>query len=206
MIRPVVQEYLFPTLAYVPGPGELNYWAQLGKVFTTFGFIMPILYPRLSVVVLTAFWQKSLNKEALTLDNVYHGLEKHRERSVRKRDDQHIDERFQRLRTQVERAYAELEPLKEIHSNVQDWLIRNEVKVKYQLDYLKRKVWQAQRKRCSMNLIRLQELEDGLVPNHSRQERVLNPLSFVARYGLSFVDRIAELPMTGDFSEHQILF
>ncbi|WP_243454315.1 bacillithiol biosynthesis cysteine-adding enzyme BshC [Desulfosporosinus fructosivorans] len=203
--RPVVQEYLFPTLAYVPGPGELNYWAQLGKVFETFGFIMPILYPRVSVVLLTAYWQKSLNKEALTLDDVYGGLEKHQERCVRERDDQHIDERIDRLRLQVEKAYAELAPLKEIHVNVEDWLIRNEAKVNFQVDYLKKKVWQAQRKRCREELIRLQELQDGIAPNHSRQERVLNPLSFVARYGLSFVDRIAELPMTGDFSEHQVL-
>jgi len=203
--RPVVQEYLFPTLAYVPGPGELNYWAQLGKVFDTFGFTMPILYPRMSVIVLTASWQKSLSKEALALNDVYSGLEQHRERSVRERDDQHIDERIQRLRSQIESAYAELEPLKEIHANVQDWLIRNEEKVNFQVDYLKRKVWQAQRKRCSQVLIRLRELEDGITPHHSRQERVLNPLSFVARYGLSFVDRIAELSMTGDFSEKQIL-
>jgi len=202
--RPVVQEYLFPTLAYVPGPGELNYWAQLGIVFNTFGFIMPILYPRVSVVVLTASWQKSLKREALTLDDVHRGLDKQRERCVRDRDDQHIDERLQRLRSQIEQAYAELEPLKEIHVNVQDWLIRNEAKVNYQVDYLKKKLWQAQRKRCREELMRLQELEDGIAPNHSRQERVLNPLSFVARYGLSFVDRVAELPMTGDFSEHEI--
>ena len=202
--RPVIQEYLFPTLAYVPGPGELNYWAQLGKVFETLGFVMPILYPRMSVVVLTASWQKSLNKEALTLDDVYGGLEKHRDRLVRERDDHKIDERLQHLRSQVAKAYAELEPLEEINVNVHDWLIRNEAKVNFQLDYLKNKIWQAQRKRCSAVLHRLQELEDGLTPHHSRQERVLNPLSFVARYGLSFVDRVAELPMTGDFSEQQI--
>ncbi|HEY8910302.1 MAG TPA: bacillithiol biosynthesis cysteine-adding enzyme BshC [Desulfosporosinus sp.] len=203
--RPAVQEYLFPTLAYVPGPGELNYWAQLGKVFETFGFVMPILYPRLSVVVLTASWQKSLKKEALVLEDVYSGLEKYRERCVRERDTLDIDERFQRMRTQVEKAYSELEPLEGIHVNVHDWLLRNQAKVNFQLDYLKKKVWQAQRKQCSEVLIRLQQLEDGITPNHSRQERVINPLSFVARYGLSFVDRVAELPMTGDFREHQIL-
>ena len=202
--RPVVQEYLFPTLAYVPGPGELNYWAQLGEVFTTFGFVMPILYPRLSAVVLTASWQKSLNKEKLTIDDVYRGLAEHRERYVREQDTQDIDERLERLRRQIEKGYAELEPLEEIHVNVHDWLIRNEAKVNFQLDYLKRKVWQAQRKRCREVLNRLQQLEDGITPNHTRQERVLNPLSFVAHYGLSFVDRVAELPMTGDFSEHQI--
>ena len=202
--RPVIQEYLFPTLAYVPGPGELNYWAQLGKVFDTFGYIMPILYPRMSVVVLTASWQKSLNKEALTLDDVHRGLAAHRELCVRERDNIDIDKRIQHLRTQIEKGYSELEALEEINLNVHGWLVRNEAKVNFQLDYLKRKIWQAQRKRCSEVLNRLQQLEDGIAPNHSRQERVLNPLSFVARYGLSFVDQIAELPMTGDFSEKQI--
>jgi len=202
--RPVVQEYLFPTLAYIPGPGELNYWAQLGKVFETLGFVMPILYPRLSVVVLTPSWQKSLKKEALILEDVYLGLEKHRERCVKDRDTLNIDERFQQSQTQIEKAYAELEPLEGIHVNVHEWLIRNAAKVNFQLDYLKKKVWQVQRKQCSEVLIRLQQLEDGITPNHTRQERVLNPLSFVGRYGLSFVDQVAELPMTGDFREQQI--
>ncbi|TGE32650.1 bacillithiol biosynthesis cysteine-adding enzyme BshC [Desulfosporosinus sp. Sb-LF] len=203
--RPVVQEYLFPTLAYVPGPGELNYWAQLGKVFATFGFVMPILYPRLSAVVLTPSWQKSLNKEALTLKDVYQGLSKHRERSVRERDNLDIDERIKQLQIQIEKGYAELEPLEEIHVNVHDWLIRNEAKVNFQLNYLQKKLWQAQRKRCNKVLLRLQQLEDGITPIHSRQERVYNSLSFVARYGLGFVDKVAELPLTGDFSECVIL-
>ncbi|HBW36473.1 MAG: bacillithiol biosynthesis cysteine-adding enzyme BshC [Peptococcaceae bacterium BRH_c23] len=202
--RPVVQEFLFPTLAYVAGPGELNYWAQLGGVFATFGFVMPILYPRLSAVVLTASWQKSLSKQALTISDVYRGLTEQRERCVRERDNLDIDERFKSFKTHIEKGYAELEALKEIHVNVQDWLIRNEVKVNFQLDYLQKKIWQAQRKRCNDELKRFQELEDGITPNHSRQERVLNPLSFIARYGLNFVDRIAELPIDS-FSEHQIL-
>lgn len=203
--RPVVQEYLFPTLAYVPGPGELNYWAQLGKVFMTFGFVMPILYPRLSAVVLTASWQKYLNKEGLVLADVYSGLAKQREQCVREHDNLDIDGRLEYLRALIEKGYAELEPLEEIHVNVHDWLVRNEEKVNFQLDYLRRKLWQAQRKRCREELNRLQQLEDGITPLHSRQERILNPLSFVARYGLSFVDLTAELPLTGDLTEHQIL-
>ncbi|MCO1601274.1 bacillithiol biosynthesis cysteine-adding enzyme BshC [Desulfosporosinus nitroreducens] len=202
--RPVIQEYLFPTLAYVPGPGELNYWAQLGGVFAKLGFAMPILFPRLSAVALTASWQKYLKKQGLTLADVNHGLQEQRNRLVREQDTLDIDDHFQRMREQIARGYAELKPLQEVHANVSDWLDRNEAKVKFQLDYLERKVWQAQRKRCSDVLSRLQQLEDGIVPNHSRQERVLNPFSFVMRYGLSFVDRVAEIPI-GDFSEHQIL-
>jgi len=202
--RPVVQEFLFPTLAYVPGPGELNYWAQLGGVFATLGFVMPILFPRLSAVVLTASWQKSLNKQALKIEDVYLGLEEYRNRCVRERDTLDIDERFQRFREKIAEGYAEFKPLEEIHGNVHDWLIRNEAKVNFQLDYLETKIWQAQRKRCNDIINRLQQLEDGITPHHSRQERVLNPLSFVIRYGLSFVDQVAEISIR-DFSEHEIL-
>lgn len=202
--RPVVQEFLFPTLAYVPGPGELNYWAQLGEVFTTLGFVMPILFPRLSAVVLTASWQKFLSKQALTIEDVYSGLEDYRNRYVREQDTLNIDDRFQRFREEIAKGYAELKPLEEIHVNVHDWLIRNEEKVNFQLDYLKAKIWQAQRKGCNDILNRLQQLEDGITPHQSRQERVLNPLSFVIRYGDSFVDRVAQIPIR-DFREHRIL-
>ena len=201
--RPVVQEFLLPTLAYVPGPGELNYWAQLGGVFSALGFVMPILFPRLSAVVLTPSWQKYLNKQSLTIEDVYSGLEVRRERCVKEQDTLDIDERFQHFREQIKKGYAELKPLEEIHPNVRDWLIRNEEKVNFQLEYLKGKVWQAQRKRCGDQLRILQQLEDGLTPRRSRQERVLNPLSFVSRYGLSFVDQVSEIPIR-DFSEHQI--
>ncbi|SDG15151.1 bacillithiol biosynthesis cysteine-adding enzyme BshC [Desulfosporosinus hippei] len=202
--RPIVQEYLFPTLAYVPGPGELNYWAQLGEVFAKLGFIMPILYPRLSAVVLTAYWQKSLKRQGLKLEDVYSGLQEHRNRCIREQDMLNIDERFQHLRNQIRKSYAELKPLEDIDVNVSEWLERNEAKVKYQLEYLERKIWQAQRKRCKDQLSRLQQLENGITPNNSRQERVLNPLTFVMRYGHSFVDRVSEIPL-GDFDEYPIL-
>jgi bacillithiol synthase len=45
-LRPVVQQHLFPTAAYVAGPGEIAYWAQLKPLFEFFGERMPVVYPR----------------------------------------------------------------------------------------------------------------------------------------------------------------
>ncbi|MGC7870320.1 bacillithiol biosynthesis cysteine-adding enzyme BshC [Desulfosporosinus sp. SYSU MS00001] len=203
--RPIVQEFLFPTLAYVPGPGELNYWAQLGDVFSTFGFVMPILFPRLSAVIVTPSWQKTLGKAGLTLTDVYQGLDGYKERCIRDRDSLDIEQRIRQLRSVIEKGYKELGPLEDIHANVHDWLIRNEKKVNLQIEYLRKKLWQAQRKNYSAVLEGLRVLEDGITPNKGRQERILNPLYFVILFGEGFVERIAELPLTGDFCEQKIL-
>ena len=47
-LRCIVQQALFPAAAYVAGPGEIAYWAQLKPMFAFFGLPMPIVYPRAS--------------------------------------------------------------------------------------------------------------------------------------------------------------
>ncbi len=46
--RPLMQEWLFPTLAFIAGPGEIAYWAELKRVFEHFHWHMPPIVPRLS--------------------------------------------------------------------------------------------------------------------------------------------------------------
>ncbi len=50
-LRCVVQQHLFPATAYVAGPGELAYWAQLKPVFNHFDETMPVVYPRARCVL-----------------------------------------------------------------------------------------------------------------------------------------------------------
>jgi bacillithiol biosynthesis cysteine-adding enzyme BshC len=44
--RPLLQDRLLPTAAYVGGPGELNYFAQLGPLYELEGVPMPLIVPR----------------------------------------------------------------------------------------------------------------------------------------------------------------
>ncbi|CAM3258260.1 Putative cysteine ligase BshC [Deinococcus saxicola] len=48
-LRPAVQDALLPTLAFVVGPGEIAYGAQLREVYELHGLKQPLLWPRLSV-------------------------------------------------------------------------------------------------------------------------------------------------------------
>ena len=201
--RPVVQDYLLPTLAYVPGPGELNYWAQLGGVFAVLGFSMPILYPRLSAVVITGSWQRVMEAEQITVSDVSRGLELQRERCLVEHDQYDIEQRFTQARSMLELLYQDLMILEGINPHVPEWIAQNQEKVNGQLAYLEKKIWQAQRKRCDGRLRKFQQLEDGLYPRGIKQERVLNPLSFLARFGWTFIDQLAELPL--EFEEQELV-
>ena len=46
LLRPLVQDTLFPTVAYVGGPSEIAYFAQLKDVYAHFGLPMPLVVPR----------------------------------------------------------------------------------------------------------------------------------------------------------------
>jgi bacillithiol biosynthesis cysteine-adding enzyme BshC len=46
LLRPIVQDTLWPTAAYVGGPGELNYFAQLAPIYDHFGLAPPLVVPR----------------------------------------------------------------------------------------------------------------------------------------------------------------
>ena len=46
LLRPLVQDTLLPTAAYVGGPGELSYWAQLPPLYAQFGLPVPLVIPR----------------------------------------------------------------------------------------------------------------------------------------------------------------
>jgi bacillithiol biosynthesis cysteine-adding enzyme BshC len=46
LLRPIIQDVLLPTVAYVGGPGEINYFAQLPPLYAHFGLASPLLVPR----------------------------------------------------------------------------------------------------------------------------------------------------------------
>ena len=62
LLRPIVQDTLLPTVAYVAGPNELAYLGQLRRVYTVFDVPMPVIHPRASATIVDAATARFLNR------------------------------------------------------------------------------------------------------------------------------------------------
>ena len=68
LLRPIVQDTLFPTICYVAGPNELAYLGQLRGVYEHFGVPMPLMYPRASATLLDSAALRFLTKYNVPLE------------------------------------------------------------------------------------------------------------------------------------------
>jgi uncharacterized protein YllA (UPF0747 family) len=66
LLRPMVQDALLPTVAYVGGPGEINYFAQLGPLYQHFGITPPLLVPRMRFRCVDARTRRRLEQLGLS--------------------------------------------------------------------------------------------------------------------------------------------
>ncbi|WP_254281632.1 bacillithiol biosynthesis cysteine-adding enzyme BshC [Exiguobacterium aurantiacum] len=166
--RPLMQDYLFPTLAYVAGPGEIAYWLQLRPLFHVFGWKMPLLIPRLGAVVMSTNDEKKLAQEGTTLvDYLTNPLPDH------SFDDESFDQSLYAYRTLSEAIGHEAG--KRGH--------RFETNARHILDRLADEMRaEAKREQYRLNRRRI-HLSTRLLPMDAPQERIWSMVPLMNRHG-----------------------
>jgi bacillithiol synthase len=70
LLRPIVQDTILPTAAYVGGPAEVSYFAQIGPLYDHFGLAMPLVVPRARFRCLDPHTRRRLAELGCTADDV----------------------------------------------------------------------------------------------------------------------------------------
>ncbi len=204
--RPILQEKLFPVLAFVGGPGEIAYWAELGTAFQIAGEEMPPIFPRMSITILERNVVSKLDELMLPLDAVLkHGCLETRDRHVRDLMDPELGDLFQQMVSEFEsKHHAWMIKATADYQNLDELYQRNHELIMKQMNFMQQKLLM-QHERTHGDLRRKYDLvENSLHPNGGPQDRTLNVYYFLNRYGKEWLSELLTMEM--DLTKSHIAF
>jgi bacillithiol biosynthesis cysteine-adding enzyme BshC len=190
-LRCIVQQHLFPTAAYVAGPGELAYWAQLKPLFAHFDETMPIVYPRAKAVLSTIKLDKLLTKHGLSLDDIAEHKTKVLEKALRSTSKDPAFVLLNSERKTIEEALRELSAGLQTHNKNAAAMAAGLGKdMAAKLDRIERTILDGDTAKQGAVEKQIERLQNSLMPLGKPQERVLNIYSYLFEHGWDLVPRI----------------
>jgi len=197
LLRPIVQDTLFPTVCYVAGPNELSYLGQLRRVYDAFSTPMPLIQQRATATILDANAIRFLTRYDVALESLRAqdeavlnavldaqlppSVEASLEEAVRT-----IEQRMERLAKEVVQVDPTLEgAARSTLSRMQE-----------DLKKLHGKIIQAAKRKDETLRRQFQNARSQAFPGGEPQERAICFVYFLNKYGPALVDRLyAELPV-----------
>lgn len=205
ILRPIAQDTLLPTVAYVAGPSEVAYHAQLKPVYEYFGVPQPVIYPRASASFVEERLLRAMEKYGLDILEFMEDTNKVTTKVSEQISSIKLDEMFGNANNTIRAALSEMKfGLKEIDPTLLAALENVQSKMDGNLSVLKEKSISAQKRRNETAVRQIEKAASGLLPNGSLQEREVSVLYFMNKYGPDIVKWISSELDIASF-KHQLL-
>ncbi len=203
--RPVLQSWLFPVVEQHGGPAELAYFAQLQSLFGIFDGHPPVCVARPSASILETRVAKIAHDYHIDFSDLTGDIEQVVNRVL-----------AHSLPADVERALKLLQEDIAFHlekfsketlgfdPSLDKYVAQTFGKIDFLLKGVEGKTFASHKKRSSEKRDRVYKVHNALFPNRTTQERSLNVLYFLARYGSRFVSYMCDQIDSADRA-HQVV-
>jgi bacillithiol synthase len=205
LLRPVVQDALFPTLCYVAGPSELAYLGQLRGVYEHFGVPMPLMYPRATATLVDSAAARFLSKYKVPLEALQPQDDSGLNELLKSQIPPAVEETFAAARVtiddQLQRVVGALQTLDPTLEGAARTTLG---RMQHDLESLHGKTIQAAKRRHET--LRRQFLRTRALtfPDGHPQERTIGFIWFLNQYGSALVDRLWDaLPI--EMGQHWVI-
>ncbi|MCP9201035.1 bacillithiol biosynthesis cysteine-adding enzyme BshC [Gramella sp. GC03-9] len=189
MLRPLYEEVILPNLCYIGGGGELAYWLELKDYFEAENVTFPMLLLRNSALLQSGKQSGKRKRLNISIPELF--LKQHEliNRKVRKISNIDIDfsPQKQHLVDQFQHLYDLAEQTDKSFIGA---VKAQEVKQLKGLDNLEKRLLKAQKRKLKDEVERIAELQNGLFPNKSLQERQTNFSEFYVEYGPELIEEL----------------
>lgn len=204
VLRPICQDYLLPTIAYVGGPSEISYFAQFKPAYIHYDLTMPVIFPRSSVTILENKITKFVKNYNVNFEEIFD----HKAlitKVVNKLSEVKIDDEVSKVQDELNKAFYEL---KNMTAKVDQTLLSGvdnlKERMNQNLEQFKGKLINAQAKKSDVATNQIDKVVNNIYPNHNLQERVINVLYFLNKYGDNFIKRLFNEIEIDNFN-HQVI-
>jgi bacillithiol biosynthesis cysteine-adding enzyme BshC len=205
LLRPVVQDYLLPTLAYVGGAAEIAYFGQGAVVYQALlGRATPIL-PRFSATIVEAKPQALLERYDLSIPDLFHGPEALRETLAKHALPAELQAAFDRAESSLKQSLGAIQQsLERLDKTLVDAAANAGSKMQHQLEQLRSRAARAELRQSELLGRHAEHLGSALYPNKVLQEREIGGIYFAARPGVEVLRNLYDTLRT-DCLDHQIV-
>jgi bacillithiol synthase len=205
LLRPIVQDYLLPSLCYTGGTAEVAYFAQVAVVYERLlGPVTPIM-PRFSATVVEPKLQGLLERYDLTLPDVFAGEEALREKIAARILPPELQSAFDRAGANLEEALAAIRTaLVRLDKTLAEAADNAGAKMQHQLESLRGRAARAELRQSEIAGRHAQLLSASLYPNKTLQEREIAGVAYLARHGTDLLRELYASVHT-DCHDHQVV-
>lgn len=192
LLRPVIEAALFPTLAYVGGPGEMEYLPESAPLFKALGVTPQAHVPRWSGMIIEARVDKVLTKLGLQPSDFATKPGELETRFAQADLPPELARELSELRSQIETRYARASgAVKQIDPTLERTVESARNAALAGMNEVEKKLIASVKRSQGTVLSQIARARAALMPNGKPQERVLTIASFAARYSWSVIDDIA---------------
>jgi bacillithiol biosynthesis cysteine-adding enzyme BshC len=205
LLRPLVQDTLFPTVCYVAGPNELAYLAQLRHVYDAFGIPMPLMQQRASATIVDSNAMRFLSKHEMPLESLRAQDEAALNALLESQLPPSVEASLhEALRAIEERMGAVAEEVPQIDPTLEGAARSTQTRMLDDLKKLHAKIIQAAKRKDDTLRRQYHHARAQVFPGGHPQEREIGFVYFLNKYGPTLVDRLSdELPL--DMGTHWVV-
>jgi bacillithiol synthase len=205
LLRPVVQDYLLPTLVYTGGAAEVAYFAQADVVYRALLGRTTAIVPRFSATLMETKPQALLERYGVTLRDLFDGPEALREKLGSRTLPQAVQTAFNNADLAVDRSLSAVrDSLARLDQTLVDSATHASSKIHHQLNQLRARAARAELRQSEVLGRHAELLSNALYPEKALQEREIAGIHFVARHGTQLLGALYDA-IHPDCLDHQVI-
>lgn len=191
VMRPIYQEKILPNLAYIGGPGELNYWFQFKGAFEVYGIPFPVVMLRNCMMLIDQTSADKLGKLGIDATELFHSTDALILKVLE--DSTEFHPGTEKQMAAVQKTYTELaEQFSKLDASLVPSIEAEKQKVLNGLKNIEEKGRRSLKRKNETVLNQVKNLKEKLFPENGLQERIDNFIPYYINSSTSFIQMIVD--------------